>query len=127
MMSIMGDRIKKRREALGMKQSDLANALSVTNSTVSMYETGKREPYGDALLKLARLLGVTTDWLLGATDDQREFVLRETAPEYRAAGLEPTLRISLPLELEVKLRREAEEHGMTFNEWLMVRLSQNEA
>ena len=66
----LGVRIRSQRERLGLKQQDLANALQVSPQAVSKWERGENSP--DVLTSLgplARLLGVSTDWLLGAYGD----------------------------------------------------------
>ena len=47
------DELKKRRERLGLTQSDLANALGFASNTVSGYETGRMEipKYMDLVLE----------------------------------------------------------------------------
>lgn len=39
-MSVVGDNIKKRREALGFSQVDLADAIGETKQTIWKYESG---------------------------------------------------------------------------------------
>lgn len=60
-----GARIKLLRQALGLKQVDLAAKLKITPQAVSIYETGEREPNLKNLIAISRALGTTTDWLLG--------------------------------------------------------------
>lgn len=60
-----GDKIRMMRQLLGLTQSDLATKLGVTKSAITLYETGKSEPNFKNLIKLSRVLSVTTDWLLG--------------------------------------------------------------
>ena len=62
----LGVRIRSQRERLGLKQQDLANALQVSPQAVSKWERGENSPDILTLGPLARLLGVSTDWLLGA-------------------------------------------------------------
>lgn len=64
----LGDRIKKRRQALNLKQSDLARLLNCTQAALSQYENGNREPGLNDLSSIARCLNTTTDYLLGLTD-----------------------------------------------------------
>jgi len=52
-----------------MSQTELAAFLNVKPNTVSRYESGAREPDIDILLKLADYFHVTTDYLLGKTDE----------------------------------------------------------
>ena len=65
---MLGNRIKTLREELGLKQEELANKISVSPSAIGMYETNKREPNNELILKLAQFFNVTTDYLLGKSD-----------------------------------------------------------
>ena len=61
---ILLERIKQRRQQLGMRQVDLAKAVNVSQSTMSDYETGRYEPDLDTLAKIAAELKVTVGWLM---------------------------------------------------------------
>lgn len=64
------DRLKERREALGLTQGELAVRIGVTLNMVYRYETeNAAEPNSGTLAKLADALGVSADWLLDRTDD----------------------------------------------------------
>ena len=65
---MLGNRIKILREELGLKQEELANKMSISPSSIGMYETNKREPNNELILKLAQFFGVSTDYLLGKSD-----------------------------------------------------------
>lgn len=58
-------RIRTRRNELGMKQTELAKAINVSQPTLSEYENGKYEPDSTTLKKLAEVLGTTVDYLVG--------------------------------------------------------------
>ena len=60
----LGDRIRRQREKRGIKQQDIAHALQVSPQAVSKWERGENAPDISLLGPLARLLGVSTDWLL---------------------------------------------------------------
>ena len=60
-----GKRLKRLREEKGLTQKDLAEKLLLTPKAISFYELGSREPSGDALIRMAHILGTTTDYLLG--------------------------------------------------------------
>ncbi|MFP4381863.1 MAG: helix-turn-helix domain-containing protein [Candidatus Sumerlaeia bacterium] len=62
----LGKRIRERREKQGLKQQDIANALQVSPQAVSKWERGENGPDLAILGPLAKLLDVTTDWLLDA-------------------------------------------------------------
>lgn len=53
-----GEKIKKARKAAGLTQKQLADSLGVSESFVSQYESGKREPKYQTLVKLAAALGL---------------------------------------------------------------------
>ena len=76
----MSNLIMERRKALGLTQSDLAEALSCTKQAVSNYERNTRECNYITLRRLARLLGVTVAELLEDADDHDELLGREGAP-----------------------------------------------
>lgn len=54
----IGTRIKAMRLSRGMSQNDLADALHCGQSTVAMYETGKRMPDIDTVDMLADIFNV---------------------------------------------------------------------
>jgi len=67
----VGERLRKRRLELGISQRELARRLGVRYATLSDLERGVREEMTIALLrKLARALGVTSDWLIGMYEDE---------------------------------------------------------
>lgn len=57
-------RLRQLRLAKGLTQQQAAKAVGVTRSVISGYETEMRSPSLDILVLLARLYGVTTDYLL---------------------------------------------------------------
>lgn len=60
-MKMIGDRIKTAREALGMSQEELGQAVGVTRVTVSRWETNAIRPRGK-LPKLAKALKKPVEW-----------------------------------------------------------------
>ena len=60
-------RIRDLREDQDMKQEDIAKLLNCTQACYSNYENGKRDIPSETLSKLADILGVSTDYLLGRT------------------------------------------------------------
>lgn len=64
-------RIKQLREKKEVSQSELASNVGIARNTLSQYETGKRQPDYNTLLKFADYFGVSTDYLLGRTDDPK--------------------------------------------------------
>ena len=60
-----GKRLAKLRKDAGYTQVELAKELEVTQRMVSYYEGHSEYPPSSLLPKLAKILGVTTDELLG--------------------------------------------------------------
>lgn len=58
-------RLKELRITKGYSQERLAKTLNVSRSTVAMWETRKNSIDDDMLIRLADLLGCSTDYLLG--------------------------------------------------------------
>ena len=57
------------REKRHKNQLNVALAVGVTQESISMYESGVSYPSDIVLIKLAKYLETTTDYLLGLTDD----------------------------------------------------------
>lgn len=70
----VGGRIRSRREKLGLTQRDVASALQVSGQAVSKWERGENAPDVGVLVELARLLGVSVDWLLGSYAVERDVI-----------------------------------------------------
>ena len=62
---MLGERITKRLNELGMTQRELAATVGVTEITMSRYIRGSRTPNAVVVANIAKALGVTTDYLLG--------------------------------------------------------------
>lgn len=67
--TMLGKRINELRRASGMTQEELGKKLGVVKSTISLWESDSSEPNHAATIALAKLFGVTTDYLLGAEGD----------------------------------------------------------
>ena len=65
----IGARLKLIRRRAGVSQAALGAALGVSFQQVQKYETGANRVSGSALIKLARVLGVSALDLLGRDDD----------------------------------------------------------
>lgn len=79
-MSSFASRLRRLRERKGMTQKDIANHFQLGESTVSMYEQGKREPDFDLLERIADYFEVSTDYLLGRTDQRNNVIQQHEDP-----------------------------------------------
>jgi transcriptional regulator with XRE-family HTH domain len=60
----MGEKLKEAREAAGMSQTELAEAVGRHQKDISLYEKGQREPGALTLKKMAQALGCSMDELV---------------------------------------------------------------
>ncbi len=74
---------KRLRISSGLTQSEIAQRIGISRSTIGMYETGAREPDFETLEKIADFFNVDTDYLLGRTD--RTSILPETIGLYNSS------------------------------------------
>lgn len=71
----IGDKIKELREKRDLTQDQLASILDLSRSTIGMYERDERQPGYELLIKIADYFNVTTDYLLGRTENKNELIL----------------------------------------------------
>jgi len=60
----LGERIVQARRALGITATELACRADICQPNISRIENGHRGPSALTAVKLARVLGVTTEWLV---------------------------------------------------------------
>ena len=63
------ERLKSLRKKCGYTQVSLAETLGVSKGTVAMWETGKRTPDFETLIRLPDFFDVRTDYILGKSND----------------------------------------------------------
>lgn len=64
----LGERLRNLRIEKHLRQDQVARLVNVEKSSISMYETGMRQPSYTTLVRLADVFNVTTDYLLGRTN-----------------------------------------------------------
>lgn len=74
------NRIKQLREERGMTQPELGKVLNVQGAAMSKYENEKVPLTTDTIKSLAAFFGVSTDYLLGKTDEKDD--KEQSEPEY---------------------------------------------
>lgn len=87
---MFGKRLKQLRENKGLNQEDLATALSLSPSTIGMYEQGRREPDHEKLKVIAEYFDVTTDYLIGH-EPLIKIEIKEGEGAYNASQIEKLL------------------------------------
>lgn len=66
---LLKDRVYQLRKQAGLGQKELGEVLGVSNHAISMIESGERGTSIERLVLLAEYFHVSTDYLLGITDD----------------------------------------------------------
>lgn len=62
-------KLKILREERGLSQQAFATRMGISQSTVGMWESGKREPNFNTVQKIADFFNVSVDYLLGRSED----------------------------------------------------------
>jgi transcriptional regulator with XRE-family HTH domain len=66
---LRGERLKSLRESQELTERNLSQTTGLSINSISQYETGKTDPTPASLIKLAKALNTTTDYLYGLTDN----------------------------------------------------------
>ena len=86
-MNILAERMKKLRLEKKLKQTEVAEAISLPISTYCSYEYGKSDPQTATLVKLAQLYQVSADYLLGLegppSEEKMKIILASNSPRRR--------------------------------------------
>ena len=77
LQTAMGERIRRRRMALGWNQAQLAEKIPMPQGHISRFEKGQYVAINpEKLMAIAEALEISTDWLLGLTSEL------ESKPKY---------------------------------------------
>lgn len=66
------DRLKQARKEKSYTQEQLAEKLGVARITLTQYERAVNEPNFSMLVKIAKILDVSLDWLAGLSDNKKD-------------------------------------------------------
>jgi len=107
-MDSFANRVKKLRKEKGLKQEELAEALSTSKGTVSIWERGGRRPEQRTIKRIADLFEVSVAYILGYSDMREVYVsssddeaLTGTAKEEEVEGLAKMLIQMSPETLSI--------------------------
>ncbi|MBJ9983618.1 helix-turn-helix transcriptional regulator [Bacillus sp. S70] len=70
MLPILSIRIKELRKERKWSQKELGEKVDVSESFISKVESGKKQPSREVTAKIAEIFNVTTDFLLGRSDEE---------------------------------------------------------
>lgn len=79
-MEQLSSRLECLRLSNGYSKTTLGSMLGVSRRTVYAWETGEKEPTTSNIIQLARLYGVTSDYLLGLSDTEDRGAPSSSAP-----------------------------------------------
>lgn len=100
-------KIKEARKSRGMSQKELADALGLTRSTVSMWEIGASSPSAPQIIAACRLLGVSSDYLLSLHED--------------GANPPPTPKLEEALDPEIYKKLASDPRKLDLAKWIATR------
>jgi transcriptional regulator with XRE-family HTH domain len=66
---IDGKRLRQIREERGLTRDELAEKVDIGPMQIMRYELGQSDTTGDSLARIAKALGISTDYLLGLVDE----------------------------------------------------------
>ena len=70
-MAFFSERVKELRKAKKMTQRQVADALGITERSYQRYEA-ENNPNTETLIRLADFFDVSTDYLLGRSDNPKQ-------------------------------------------------------
>lgn len=68
--TLFGDRLRELRKERSLQQSELGEIFGLSPSAIGSYERGLREPMYSILVAFAEYFNVSTDYMLGASDER---------------------------------------------------------
>ena len=80
-MKTVGDRIQEQLEKMNLTQKELAEKVNVQEATISRYVNNERQPRSDILSRIASILNVTSDYLLGTDERNSSYNIESKAKE----------------------------------------------
>lgn len=67
---MFAERLKTLRKEAGLTQIEVANQFNISQPAYAQWETGKKRPSAETLEKFAKFFEVSTDYLLGNTNNK---------------------------------------------------------
>lgn len=101
----MAERIKYKREALGLSKADLARAVNVTTTAVWNWEENGSKPRKYVLQEIAKALKVSQEYIISGEDIDKDGLAQAPAEIIRLAEIKIAALNGVPVE-RVRLRLE---------------------
>lgn len=97
------ERLRMLREEHGFTQQHLAEVLNLSSGAVSHYENGTNEPTIETLIRIADVLNVSIDYLVGTADAN---ILPAEMKKPYCKGVSTTSLIQRAIQLDPSHRQE---------------------
>jgi transcriptional regulator with XRE-family HTH domain len=68
----LGRRIKVERARVGLSQKELASDSDISQNSLSLIEKDQTDPRVSTITKIAKRLGVSTDYLVGLSEEPQD-------------------------------------------------------
>ena len=101
-MVTFSDRLKAIRNEKTITLEKMAKDLQTTKATLSRYENNLREPKIDFINKAANYFNVTTDYLLGRTDEKNCYIINVDEFQFEIDKTKQNNEKNLQLRLKLK-------------------------
>ena len=66
------ERLKNLRKKVGLTQVDVAGKLGISQQAYASWERGVKKPTQENLVKIAQILNVSVDYLVGNTEEKSD-------------------------------------------------------
>lgn len=66
------ERLKKHRKDIGLTQVDIASRLGISQQAYASWERGVKKPTQENLVKIAQILDVSIDYLVGNSEEKSD-------------------------------------------------------
>lgn len=101
---LIKNNLRRERERKDMKQADVARKIGTTQSTYSMYETGRAFPLRDELKTICDMFGVGADEIYG--ENVLTLVYCMETGKKQEPKRRPFFSVKIPIELGEKIDAE---------------------
>jgi y4mF family transcriptional regulator len=122
-MAELGERIRSRRSVLGWTQDQLAEKAGISKGFLSDVENGKRSIGAETLLDLARVLGLSLDYLMSGGSEQvaaKEIEVPASLARFASAAGISFRRTLMLLDMQRQIlahRSSSKKHGLDDVDW----------
>ena len=79
----IGKRVRAKRSKEKISQKDLAKKVGITPAAINQFEKGEKKPSSIILREIALALGVSSDYLLGASEEEGLFIGDDVTTAFR--------------------------------------------